>query len=48
MVVQRTCLATSLAGNAIDLLTISAPESDGLPMAARQGVVISGALCLWV
>ena len=43
MLLQRSCLALSLAGNAVDVLTVTAPEDDGLPLASRQGVVISGA-----
>jgi hypothetical protein len=43
MLLQRDCLATSLAGNAVDVLTITAPEGCGKPLSQRQGVVLSGA-----
>jgi hypothetical protein len=42
MVLQRACMATSLAGNAVDVLTITAPEGCGKPLSQRQGVVLSG------
>jgi hypothetical protein len=35
-------MATSLAGNAVDVLTITAPEGCGKPLSQRQGVVLSG------
>lgn len=40
---QHTSLATSLAGNTVDLLTITAAHDRGKPLAQRQGVVLSGA-----
>jgi hypothetical protein len=40
---QRSCLATSLAGNAVDLLTITAAADSGKPLEQRLGVVLSGA-----
>lgn len=44
-ILQHSVLATSLAGNAVDLLTITAAADRGLkPMHLRQGVVLSGAL----
>eukprot|EP00775_Hariotina_reticulata_P008712 gene8712-8893_t len=39
--VQRTTLATSLAGNTVDMLTITAPADQGRPLSQRQGVVLS-------
>jgi hypothetical protein len=42
-VLQHTVLATSLAGNAVDLLTITAAPGRGKPLEQRQGVVLSGA-----
>lgn len=42
---QRACMATSLAGNAVDVLTITAPEGCGKPLSQRQGVVLSGKHC---
>jgi hypothetical protein len=42
-ILQHTTLATSLAGNAVDLLTITAAPDKGRPVAQRQGVVLSGA-----
>ncbi|KAF6257038.1 flagellar/basal body protein, partial [Scenedesmus sp. NREL 46B-D3] len=41
LVLQRSCLASSLAGNAVDVLTITAPEGCGTPLSQRQGVVLS-------
>jgi hypothetical protein len=40
--VQHSRLATSLAGNAVDLLTITADPDMGKPLHLRQGVVLSG------
>lgn len=45
IVLQRLCLATSLAGNAVDVLTITAPDGSGRAWSQRQGVVLSGASC---
>lgn len=39
---HHTVLATSLAGNAVDLLTITAAPDRGKPLHQRQGVVLSG------
>lgn len=45
---QRTCMATSLAGNAVDLLTITAGAGTGIkPLEQRQGVVLSGWFGSW-
>jgi hypothetical protein len=38
---QRGCLATSLAGNAVDVLTITAAADRGRPLEQRRGVVLS-------
>jgi hypothetical protein len=42
IVLQRACMASSLAGNAVDVLTITAPDGCGKPLSQRQGVVLSG------
>lgn len=41
IVLRRQLLAKSLAGNAVDVLTITAPAHQGMPLAQRKGVVLS-------
>ena len=38
----RAPLCSSLSGNAVDVLTITAPGHIGLPLEQRRGVVLSG------
>ena len=41
IVMTRDTMAVSLAGNAVEVLTITAPANRGVPMAQRRGIVLS-------
>jgi hypothetical protein len=41
-ILQQSVLATSLAGNAVNVLTITAAADRGRRMSQRQGVILSG------
>lgn len=44
VVMIREIMATSLAGNAVEVLTITAPDARGVPRQQRRGIVLS---CEW-
>lgn len=46
-VVKREVLCRSLAGNAVDMLTVTTPSEDAEAMKRRKAVVISGGAGLW-